>query len=138
MVLKTILISLCLLIIQTAMSAEKIYRWVDEKGKVHYGNQPKNKDAKLINNKHIQSIELVKTKVNLEKVKDLYEFETNKKKYKSEIKDKWNDNKIKCNSLNEDLRKKEEYLDGDRRKVYVFEKYKKMIKALKEQIRKDC
>jgi len=51
--------------VHTAISAEKIYRWVDEHGKVHYGDKPKNKDedsASVFKKKDVQSIDTKKIK----------------------------------------------------------------------------
>jgi valyl-tRNA synthetase len=128
---KALLMSLCFLMFQSSVTAEEIYRWVDENGKIHYGNRPKNKDAKVFDKKNIQSIETVKTRIKPIRLQRSSRNVNNRQKSQKYTKNKCDKLKNKMNTLKTQM-------DRTAHGVKAFEGYKDQIKNLEGEIKKGC
>lgn len=116
---------------QIALSAEEIYRWVDENGKVHYGDKPKKVDdtsTTLFDKKELQSIETKKAK----KPRILIPSNNRKKSYRSSQSksSKCEQLKSQISKLNEKLRK--------RQSTRYFEQLKSQLSNLRARRLKEC
>ena len=127
-----LILSLCLITFQPFIIAEEIYRWVDEKGKIHYGNRPKNKDAKVFDKKNIQSVEMVKIKVKPVRT------QPSNRNTRNYSRSSQSADKSQCTKLKNRMDSLESGMRSTAHGVKAFERYKSQIKSLTEQIRKNC
>jgi len=126
-----LLLSLFFYSIQAVISAEKIYRWVDENGKVHYGDKPKeNSSASVFSKKELQSIETKKTKT-----KPIQLYPLNRQ---TQVNSNNHNNKAnKCKKMKARVHRLENQL-RKRLSPSYFEGIKDKLEELKARRRKEC
>ncbi|TNF97558.1 MAG: DUF4124 domain-containing protein [Gammaproteobacteria bacterium] len=142
------LLSLFLLFFLSVANSGEIYKWVDERGRTHYGDRPTNDNAKKIELEvdQTQNTEVSDKQVNLqEKVLKAYDRKRAWKEQEQRKKEEQKtQRKIECAKIRIKLK---EYKDGFRiyteddqgNRTYISEEQRaKDEKEMKEALEKNC
>lgn len=125
-----------------------VYKWVDEYGRVHYGEKPPHEQASKIEIKETpqaaESIE--KQTIDQEKLLRIYEEERNiKKEEKLKAEQERNERKLYCRELANDLKDMQHggvnyyELDAQGERVYLSEaEVAKRIREMQTEYDKNC
>ena len=147
--MKTRFLILCLLIPCTTFG--EIYKWVDQNGQTHYGQQPESPASKIIilpKQKNIPQNAGVSEKQRLENIKkwaDARQQEREKEKQeKRALEEERLAKKKRCNSLRNDLKDMQAggvwyHLDDQgERQYYSAEELDSRMEAMRTRLKKNC